>query len=102
MPVARILLALCAAGLVALIVWASLQANLFESFGAVLEDPWGIVAIVDLYVGFVAISVLVWVLEPDWRVRVAVIVPLFFLGNPWVIAWIVWRLPLIARRLAGS
>ncbi|WP_127143189.1 hypothetical protein [Pelagibacterium montanilacus] len=98
----RFLLALCALGLAALIVWATAQANMFASFGTVLADPWGIVAIVDLYLGFIAISVLVWMLEPDWRIRLATILPTFILGNPWVIIWLVWRLPMIVRRVGLS
>jgi hypothetical protein len=102
MPIIRTVLIVIALLLVGLIFYAAFNADFLASFGQVLEDPWGVVAIVDLYAGFVAIAVLVWLLEPVRWVRLAVIVPLFFLGNPWVIAWLVWRLPLIAAKLARN
>jgi hypothetical protein len=46
--------------LAALIVWASMNANFGESFSAITADPWGIVSLVDLYLGFLIFAAFVF------------------------------------------
>ena len=62
-------------------------------------DPWGVVALIDLYLGFVFLAVLIWLFERNKLIALAFILPLPFLGNIWAAVWIVWRLTALATRL---
>lgn len=100
MTLIRILLAAAALGFLAMIVNAGLQADIFESFAAVAADPWGAVSLVDLYIGFFAFAVVIWVFEPDTRIKIAAIVLMPFLGNLIALPWLAWRLPRMVRAAA--
>ena len=63
-------------------------------------DPWGLVALVDLYLGFVLIAVVMAFFERG-AVAVLWIVPVFVLGNVWAVVWLVVRWPELARCLRG-
>jgi hypothetical protein len=80
-----------AIGLTTLIIWAALSASFSQSFGLIIADPWGIVTLVDLYLGFIVISVVIYAIEPDKRIAWAMIVPLYFLGNIVTAGWLAWR-----------
>lgn len=95
----RILAILLAVGLTGLIVWAGFTANFLDSFGRIVADPWGLVSLADLYLGFVATSLLVWLFEADRKVALMWIVPVYFLGNVVIALWLVIRLPELVRRL---
>ncbi len=99
MSAIRTLLALVAIVLTGFVINASFQANLFESFTPIAADPWGFVSLLDLYAGFLAFATLVWLLEPDRRIGILVIVALFILGNPVSLFWLVARLGAIRSRL---
>ncbi|MBT9292018.1 hypothetical protein [Prosthecodimorpha staleyi] len=97
------LAALAAAAVFAgVIVWASRRADLFASFATVAADPWGLVALIDLYLGFVVTTGLVAAFERRVGVVLAFVVALFVLGNLATLGWVAWRAPSIARRLAAS
>ena len=96
---ARLLLALAAAILVAAIVVAIPQAPLFESFAGVAADPWGFVGLVDLYVGFLIFAIVLFLVERPSHAFLWFLA-LMLLGNIVSAAWLIWRLPLLHRRLA--
>lgn len=81
-----------------LIVWASLTADFFASFEAITADPWGLVTLADLYLGFFLTAIVIAGFERNWR-ALACIAPLPFLGNVWAVVWFVVRLPALMRRL---
>ena len=87
----KIIVVAAALALVAAIVWATPQADIFESFGNITEDPWVLVAIVDLYAGFVIFSAVIWTLEPKKGLALLWIVPTYFLGNIIPAAYFVLR-----------
>ena len=87
----KILVAAAALALVGAIVWATPQADIFESFGNITEDPWVLVAIVDLYAGFVIYSAIVWTLEENKKAALLWIVPTYFLGNVIPAAYFIFR-----------
>lgn len=70
-----------ATAFLATIVWAAMEKGLFEGFGLVLAERWGVVGIADLYLGFLVIAG--WMAACERRVSSAVawIVGLFLLGN---------------------
>jgi hypothetical protein len=99
MTLLRILLAAGGVLLLASIVWAAQAANIGASFSAMVEDPWGIVALIDLYLGFIFLAVIIWLFERNKLIALLFILPLPFLGNIWAAVWIVWRLTALAQRL---
>ena len=96
----RIAALVAAAVFAVVIVWASRRADLFASFAAVAADPWGLVALIDLYLGFAVTAGLVAAFERRAPVVLAFLVALFVLGNLATLAWVAWRAPSIGRRLA--
>ena len=93
----RILVAVGGLVLAALIVWA-VQAGDFSAAGAWLtSDPWGMVTLADLYLGFAILAVLIWVLEPNKRVALLFILPLPVLGNVWAAVWLALRVGRLRR-----
>ncbi len=86
-----------AGGLTVMIGWAASSANFFNSFAAVTADPWGLVALADLYLGFLILSVVIWLSEPDRKVALMWIVPIFFLGNVVSALWLMVKLPQLAQ-----
>lgn len=100
MSVLRLLFALGGLVLAALIVWASVTAgqSLSEAVAWLVSEPWGVVTLFDLYLGFAFLAVLIFVLEPDKRLALLFILPLPVLGNVWAAVWMVVRLPAAVKR----
>lgn len=101
MSIVRILALVLAAALLALIVWASLETPIGESFGRIVADPWGLVTLADLYLGFLLFSVVVVVFEPNRPLAVAVVLLTLVLGNLVTAVWLVARLPLLIAKKTG-
>lgn len=100
----RIIAGLGALVLALAIVWASMTAgqSLSEAVGWLVSEPWGVVSLIDLYLGFVLIAILIWVFEPNKLIALAFILPLPILGNVWSAVWLAWRLGrLMAQRSAA-
>ena len=74
------------------VIWASAREPLFEGIRVVAGDVWGMVNLVDIYLGFCVFSVLVWLVETDKRVALACIASIFFLGNLTSTLWLAVRL----------
>jgi hypothetical protein len=89
-PALRVILLAGALALAALIVRAALSADFFASFGAVADNPWGLVGLVDLYLGFVLFSVVM--AATDGRRAWPWVLALFILGNVVSALWLVLRL----------
>jgi hypothetical protein len=81
----------------AAILWAAGQADIIESFSRVAADPWGLVALIDLYAGFALAIVVVAILEPRTAVTVAVALLVPVLGNLVPAVWLLVRLPMLVR-----
>ncbi len=104
MMFSRTLIVAAALALVVAIVWAigADGRSTGAIIGEMLSKPWTVVTLVDLYAGFVLIAVLVCLFEKSWPARLFWAAPLFLLGNVWAAAWLVFRLPEIARRLRNA
>lgn len=104
MTLIRILCLIGGLVLLASIFWAADAAG--QSFGEAIawlvSGPWGVVTLIDLYLGFFFIAVLIWLLEPKRWIALLFILPLPFLGNVWAAVWMAWRLAQViqARRAA--
>jgi hypothetical protein len=97
----RTLLAVAALALTGAIFWAMGRASLFESFGKIIADPWGVVTLIDLYAGFLAISVVIAIAEPRRIVAAVTIILTPFLGSVVPLVWLIARLPLMIDRLSA-
>jgi len=64
----------------AVLFYGFTQGDFFEDGGKILENPWGIVSLVDLYTGFILFAVWIWFREPSILSKVIWIVLLMILG----------------------
>ncbi len=88
----RVLLGVGVAVLFASILYAAMSADFFASFAQIGAMPWGLVSLIDLYLGFAVLAVLIAFVEPPLK-AVGWVVALFILGNVVGAAWFAWRLP---------
>jgi hypothetical protein len=98
MSFVRLILLVLATAFAALIFWAVKTGDFWEEGAWLTSNPWGIVSLTDLYLGFLAVAIFMYVLEPG-RTRWFWIIPLPFLGNVWTLIWLAWRLPALINRL---
>lgn len=98
----RILAAVSGLALLAAILWAFGSAPFWPSVQYVVANPWGIVTLIDLYVGFVLFGLLIAVIEKRVLVPLGLTLLACLLGNLVFAAWLVWRLPVLMARPAGQ
>ena len=63
-----------------IIIWANSKSNFLADAGKVAQTEWGIVTLVDLYIGFIFVGIWMCFREKGFS-RVAWLIGLFFLGN---------------------
>lgn len=95
----RTTIALFGIGLTVLIILAALQTPIGESFSRITQDFWGWTAILDLYLGFILIAIIIGIFEENKIIAAFWILPLFFLGNIWSALWLVFKLKKLVNRL---
>ncbi|MEN0002458.1 MAG: hypothetical protein AAF940_16405 [Pseudomonadota bacterium] len=99
MAILRFILAILGIAFAALIVWAVMVGDFWAEGGWLTSNPWGIVSLADLYLGFLLAAVIIAFAERTWA-ALFWIAPIPFLGNVWVVIWFVLRLPMLRQRLA--
>ncbi len=100
----RIVVGVLGVVLLGAILWASfgggdLHGSFMNQVSVITTLPWGVVTLVDLYLGFVLFAVVIFLAERSWLAGALWSIPLFFLGNIWAALWLVLRLPSLARRI---
>ncbi|MBL8530252.1 MAG: DUF1475 family protein [Hyphomonadaceae bacterium] len=105
MTIVRAAIGLLGFALLGLILWAAtsmqeLHGSFFDQLAVVTTLPWGVTALVDLYIGFVLIAVIMFLTERSWLVAALWAAPMFILGNVWAAIWVVIRLPHLAKQLS--
>ena len=101
MIILRAVIAVLAVALAASILWA-MQADdreLTVVLRALVSDPWTVVTLIDLYLGFVISAVVIFLFERRMVIALLWAAPVFFLGNVWTAIWFIARLPALAARL---
>lgn len=104
MIISRLFFLLGGLALGAAIVWAmgaddrGLNIVLLDMLG----QPWTLVTLIDLYLGFFISAAIIVLVERSWGLRLFWALPVFFLGNVWAALWLVLRLPSLARRLRSG
>ncbi|MCX7339701.1 MAG: hypothetical protein NT037_04125 [Hyphomicrobiales bacterium] len=85
---------ICALGFALLagsIIWAFGRAPFWPAVSAITANPWGVVTLVDLYLGFLIFGIVMARFEPNRALAVGMIAALPFLGNVVPLAWLAWR-----------
>jgi len=101
MTALRIILAMLAVWFAGLIVRAVLAGDFAQAGNWLLSDPWGIVTLADLYLGFLLSALVIVAVERSWR-AVLWIAPIPVLGNLWTIVWFIVRFPVLLGRKPAS
>ncbi len=84
----------CALGFALLsgsIIWAFGAAPFWPAVSQIVANPWGVVTLIDLYLGFFIFAIVIARFEPNRGVAVALIAAMPVLGNVVALAWLVWR-----------
>jgi hypothetical protein len=105
MTILRAFVGIAGLALLGLILWAAflqqdLHGSFFDQFGVLAALPWGVVSLVDLYIGFLLFAILVFLTERSFVLAALWAAPVFLLGNIWSALWFAIRLPELARRLS--
>ncbi len=105
MNVIRAAIGVCGLALLGLALWAAfakhdLHGGFQLQFDVLTTLPWGLMALVDLYLGLVLIVVLIFLVERSWLAAALWAAPVLVLGNIWVALWFVVRLPYLAKRFS--
>ncbi|MEO1746319.1 MAG: DUF1475 family protein [Pseudomonadota bacterium] len=98
MQILRLIIAILGVLFAATIIWAVIVGDFWEEGGWLTSNPWGIVSLADLYLGFLLSAVVIAFAERRWTAAMW-IAPIPFLGNVWVVIWFVLRLPMLRERL---
>ncbi|MFZ4601172.1 MAG: hypothetical protein ACOYM8_01865 [Caulobacterales bacterium] len=102
----RIFAAILAFALIGAIGWAiltsgELHGDIWQQGGVILTLPWGVVAMLDLYVGFALMAMIMMLAERSFVIGILWALPMLALGNVWAAIWLIVRLPSLSRRLTA-
>lgn len=86
--------------LLASIIWAigAWEGSFMDAINWLTSESWGVVSLIDLYLGFFFIAIFIWLLEPQRWIALLFIIPLPVLGNVWAAVWMAWRLAQVIRQ----
>lgn len=95
----RALVGLLAVVMAVAIAWAWGAGHFLRELEVMIAMPWGAATLLDLYICFALIAVVILLVERVWWRALLWIAPLPFLGSLWAAIWFVARLPRIAQLL---
>ncbi|MGB7431146.1 MAG: hypothetical protein WA921_01610 [Ahrensia sp.] len=98
MAIFRIILIVLAIGFAAMIAWAISTGDFAAEGNWLVSNPWGIISLTDLYIGFVLSAVVIAAYEKPLHAALW-IAPIPVLGNVWTLIWFAYRLPGLWARL---
>ena len=75
---------------VALVIWAALTGDIRAEMGVINDLPWGVVALVDVYLGLMLVAAWVAYREHSWFAILTWIVALSVLGNAVTCAYVLY------------
>lgn len=100
MKALQIIIAVMALGLAVLIAVAVEDGSFSQAGRWLTSQPWGLVTVADLYLGFGLAAVIIWFSESRPLTALLWILPIPILGNVWTALWFIIRLPHLRERLA--
>lgn len=87
----RLLAGILGVALAVLIVWAIAVGDFGAAGDFLLQKPWGIVTLSDLYLGFVLCAAVIYIVETNKVIALIWLIPIFVLGNVVTAAWFALR-----------
>jgi hypothetical protein len=87
----RLLFLAAALILAAAIVWAGATASFSASFAKIVNDPWGVVTLIDLYAAFLVSGFLIWRFEPSKPLALGLMLLTLGLGSLVPLLWLAFR-----------
>ena len=100
MKLLQAVIAVATLGLAALIIIAVTDGSFSRAGSWLLSEPWGLVTLADLYLGFLLSAAVIWLFEPRTLGALLWILPIPILGNLWTAVWFIIRLPHLRERMA--
>jgi hypothetical protein len=79
------------AALIAAIVWAAGRESLGDGFRRLLDHPWGVVTLIDVYAGFFFVGAWLWTVERHKATLVIWLLLLFCTGNAATLLYLTLR-----------
>ena len=64
-----------------MIVWASLQKNVFVGVDVMVAEPWGVATLVDIYISFTLIVILIACIEKSLMTGILMGISTYMLGS---------------------
>ena len=86
--------------LTSVIVWASLDKNLWEGGKLILAEPWGVATFVDIYISFTLICIFMGYLEKSWQKGIILTIATYLLGSLIPLAYILIRFKKIKQLIS--
>ncbi len=80
MKIAKIISLIGALAMTAALLNGFINGSFFEDGGLLLNNPWGIVSMVDLYVGFIIFAMWIFFREEKLTTKILLMFPLMILG----------------------
>ncbi|MEP0521514.1 MAG: DUF1475 family protein [Hyphomicrobiales bacterium] len=87
----RLVAGLLGVALTVLIVWAIAVGDFGAAGDFLLQKPWGVVTLTDLYIGFILSAAVIYIVETNKITAVIWLLPIFVLGNVVTAAWLALR-----------
>jgi len=100
MKALQVIIAATALGLTALIFVAMADGSFAQAGSWLTSQPWGLVTLTDLYLGFFLSALVIWFFESRPLVALLWILPIPVLGNVWTALWFIIRLAHLRERMA--
>lgn len=100
MKALQLVIAAATIALAGLILFAILDGSFSEAGRWLTSQPWGLVTLTDLYLGFLLAAAVIWFFESRPLTALLWILPIPVLGNVWAAVWFLIRLPHLRERLA--
>jgi len=95
----RTVFSLLAIGFACCIYWAFLQKPISESGSLLLNDPWGLVTLVDLYLGFFMFTIFMYLTNTK-KISLIIWIPsLMILGNITALVYLVVHYKKLVQKL---
>eukprot|EP01091_Cochliopodium_minus_P008092 TRINITY_DN17995_c0_g1_i1.p1 TRINITY_DN17995_c0_g1~~TRINITY_DN17995_c0_g1_i1.p1 ORF type:complete len:120 (+),score=8.73 TRINITY_DN17995_c0_g1_i1:3-362(+) len=88
--------------LFSLIIWGLATENISTTFKLIASTNWGVVTLVDLYLGFISFAIIIWLFENNKLIASILIFSTFFLGSLIPSIWLTFKLGMIVDKLKNA
>jgi hypothetical protein len=86
---------------IAACVFAAVTGDFVTEFDKITHLVWGKISLIDLYLGFIVIGIIILAFEPFY-IGLPVVIVLFIFGNWVTLFWLAARFPKVVRKMRGT